>query len=102
MEQRRVTPPEQRSSEHKAHPSAKEIQAWLVSYMGDLLGTAPEEVSVTVPFERYGLDSAAAVALTGDLGKWLGITLDANLTVEYRTIEAICEFLGGHEWDAGR
>lgn len=89
-----VTLAEQRLSEYKVHPSATEIQAWLMSYMADLLG---EEVSATVPFERYGLDSAAAVALTGELGKWLGITLDPNLTFEYRTIEALGEFLGRHE-----
>ena len=55
------------------------IESWLVSYLADLLDIPHEQIDVTVPFEEFGLDSAAAVALTFDLEKWLGVELDPNL-----------------------
>ena len=69
-----------------------EIQAWLVSYLAELLEIEPDEVDVTIPFDRYGLDSSAAVGMTGDLEEWLGYELDPTLIYDYPTIEA----LAGH------
>jgi acyl carrier protein len=75
-------------------PTVEEIRNWLAVYVADVLDMRPEEVSVSTPFERLGLDSAAGVALTGDLAAWLGRELDPNLTGELPTIEAVASALG--------
>ncbi|MEO1374971.1 MAG: acyl carrier protein [Cyanobacteria bacterium J06635_10] len=53
----------------------------------------PSEIDVTIPFDRYGLDSSAAVSMTGDLEDWLGYELDPTLIYDYPTIEALVEHL---------
>ncbi|MDJ0635262.1 MAG: acyl carrier protein [Xenococcaceae cyanobacterium MO_188.B29] len=44
-----------------------------MSYLSDLLLIDAQEIDVTVPFDRYGLDSASAIGLTGDLQEWLAV-----------------------------
>ncbi|AFY75732.1 MAG: acyl carrier protein [Hydrococcus sp. C42_A2020_068] len=73
--------------------SAVEIQDWIVAYLADLLETEPEEIDVTIPFDRYGLDSSAAVGLTGDLENWLGTEVEPTLLYDYPTVEALVEHL---------
>jgi acyl carrier protein len=73
--------------------SATEIQDWIVAYLADLLEKEPEEVDVTIPFDRYGLDSSAAVGLTGDLEDWLGIEIDPTIIYDYPTVEALSEHI---------
>jgi acyl carrier protein len=73
--------------------SAAEIQDWIVAYLADLLEIEPEDVDVTIPFDRYGLDSSAAVVLTGDLENWLGIEIEPTLLYDYPTVEALVEHL---------
>jgi acyl carrier protein len=73
--------------------SSTEIQDWIVAYLADLLEKEPEEVDVTIPFDRYGLDSSAAVGLTGDLEDWLGTELDPTLLYDYPTVEALVQHL---------
>jgi acyl carrier protein len=73
--------------------SASEIQAWMVSYLADLLEADPDELNVAIPFDRYGLDSSVAVGMTGDLENWLGTKLDPTLLYDYPTIESLAQHL---------
>jgi acyl carrier protein len=73
--------------------SATEIQAWVVAYLADLLEVEPDEVDPTIPFDRYGLDSSAAVGLTGDLEDWLGREIDPTLLYDYPTVEGLVKHL---------
>lgn len=77
----------------KELPSAAEIQAWMSSYLAQLLALEPDEINVTIPFDRYGLDSSVAVGLTGDLEDWLDRKLDPTLLYDYPTIEALAQHL---------
>lgn len=70
-------------------PTAAEIQDWIVAYLADLLEIEPDDVDVTISFDRYGLDSSAAVGMTGDLETWLGRELDPTLLYDYPTVEAM-------------
>lgn len=74
-------------------PTAADIQAWMVSYLGELLEVDSDQVDVRIPFDRYGLDSSAAVGLTGDLQDWLGYEVDPTLLYDYPTIESISQHL---------
>jgi acyl carrier protein len=69
--------------------SAQEIQEWIVSYLAELLEVDTDEIDVTVPFDRYGLDSSAAVGMTGDLETWLETEVDPTLLYDYPTVEAL-------------
>jgi acyl carrier protein len=73
--------------------STTEIKAWIVSYVANMLDVNPDEVDVKIPFERYGLDSSAAVGLTGDLEEWLGREIDPTLLYDYPTIEGLVQHL---------
>ncbi|MBW4454224.1 MAG: acyl carrier protein [Nostoc indistinguendum CM1-VF10] len=77
----------------KQIPTATEIQAWIVLYLADLLEVDSDEIEVTIPFDRYGLDSSAAVGLTGDLEDWLECELDPTLLYDYPTVEALVKHL---------
>ena len=69
------------------------IREWIVSYMSDLLEIETEEIDVENTFARYGLDSSAAIILTGDLGDWLGIQVEPTLVYDYPTIAALADHL---------
>ena len=73
--------------------TATEIQEWIVAYLADLLAIEPAEVDVTISLERYGLDSSAAVVLTGDLQDWLGTEINPTLLYDYPTVEAVVQHL---------
>jgi acyl carrier protein len=73
--------------------SAAETQDWIVAYLAKLLEVDPIDVDVTIPFDRYGLDSAAAFGLTGELEDWLGREIDPTLLYDYPTIESLVQHL---------
>ncbi len=78
---------------YKEPPTAAEIQAWIASYLAQLLEIDPDEVNVTIPFDQYGLDSSAAVGMTGDLEDWVERKIDPTLLYDYPTIEALSQHL---------
>ncbi len=74
-------------------PDAAAIRRWLISYLVREFGVDPKEVDTAAPFDDLGLDSAAAVTLTGDLEDWLGRPLSPELAYEHPTIEALAAYL---------
>jgi acyl carrier protein len=78
-----------------ALPSSTEIQGWITSYLSKLLNIEADEVDVDIPFDQYGLDSSAAVGMTGDLEDWLGQSFDATLLYDYPTIESLAQHIAG-------
>lgn len=82
-----------RGDARKESFTTAEIQAWIVSYLAELLEIEPDEVNVTIPFDRYGLDSSVTVGLTGDLEEWMGRKLDPTLLYDYPTIESLSQHL---------
>jgi aryl carrier-like protein len=83
--------------DHANTRSAAEISGWLIAYVARLLEFEPEEVKTGIPLGRYGLDSIAAAALTGELSKFLGSTVDPAVLYQHRTIAALSAFLGRKE-----
>lgn len=81
----------QASSQEKL--TVPEIQSWLVSQLSKTLQISAEEIDITVSFDTYGLDSQAAVVLSGDLQEWLQQDLDPMLFFDYPTIEQLAEHL---------
>lgn len=77
----------------KSTVSESEIQAWLVSYLVDLLDIESDRVDVQKPLSRYGLDSSATMVLLGDLETWLDCELSANLLKANSTISTVSKQL---------
>ena len=77
-----------------ATTSVDDIERWLVQHIADVLRLDPAAIDPRAPFSHCGVDSAAAIALTGDLGAWLGRDLDPTLPYDYPTIERLARHLG--------
>jgi acyl carrier protein len=73
--------------------SYTDIENWLVSYLSQLLEIKPKQIDTQASFNEYGLDSSAAIVLTGDLQEWLGQNLDPTLLFDYPTIEALANYI---------
>lgn len=82
-----------KASEQSEQFTSLKIREWIVSYMSDLLEIEADEVDVETTFARYGLDSSAAMVLTGDLGDWLGIQIEPTLVYDYPTIVDLANHL---------
>lgn len=76
-------------------PDAEEIQAWLVARLSRQLRIAPEELNARESLASYGLDSRAAISLSGEMEEWLGRRLSPTLVWDYPTIEGIALHLAG-------
>ena len=57
----------------------------------------PMRVDRSAPFASFGLDSAAAVGLVGELSEFLGRRLSATLVWDYPNISALAAHLVGAE-----
>ena len=71
----------------------EEIGNWLASKLSELLGINADEIDFKEPFANFGLNSIAAVSLSGDLEDWLGCELPATLLWDYPTIEALARYI---------
>lgn len=74
--------------------SVSDVRQWLAAYLAELLEIEEDEVDTSVPFDRYGLDSSAAVGMTGDLEDWLGCEIDPTVIYDYPTVDALASYLG--------
>jgi len=88
----RFPPPDDKTTDPESFPpSAAAIEAWLVTYISELLQVRPATIDVRREFTCFGLSSADGVILAGDLERWLGAgrRLSATLAWDFPTIEAI-------------
>lgn len=74
-------------------PTNDEIQEWIISYLANLLDIDGEDIDIDEPFDRYGLDSASAIGLMGDLGTWLKQDFDPTLIYDFPTITSLANHL---------
>lgn len=76
-------------------PTPATIETWLVGRLATCLDAAIDEIDPDAPFDSYGLDSAEAVGLSGELEDWLQRRVSPTLLYDYPTIAALAEHLGG-------
>jgi len=76
---------------------AATIEAWLVENVSRRLRMRPALIDLERPFVEYGLDSAQAVGLAGELGLWLKRTVPPTLAWDYPTIRLLARHLAGIE-----
>jgi acyl carrier protein len=73
-----------------------EIEDWFINALARELKIPPESIDVAAPFETFGLDSLAAVGLTGSLEDWLGCPVDPMMVYDYPTIQAMAKHWAEH------
>lgn len=81
------------SAELSAQDQQERIAHWLREYIGDVLSVAPAGIDLEASFNHLGLDSSAAVGMTGDLGDWLGRELDVAVVYDHPSIRALSRAL---------
>lgn len=69
------------------------IEGWLQNAVAEELNQPVSAIALDVPLSEMGLDSVAAVALTGDLEDWSGLEVDPTLIFDYPTIAALAAYL---------
>ncbi|WP_051317073.1 type I polyketide synthase [Ectobacillus panaciterrae] len=69
------------------------IRDWLISEISTRLEILKEEIDLEEPFVNFGLDSAEAVVLSGDLSEWLDQKLSPTIVWDYPTIESLSRYL---------
>ena len=92
--------PPERADPGAAEPSPgprseSAIAAWLVSRLARESGLDDDEIDLTQPFASFGVDSARALLLVGDLEAWLGRRLPPIVLWNYPTVEALARHLAG-------
>jgi 8-amino-7-oxononanoate synthase len=72
---------------------AESIQGWLIDKLAEVLEIEPNQIDVGQDFEEYGLESAEAINLSGDLEDYLGCRLPPTLLWDYQNIESLANYL---------
>ncbi|MBD2279361.1 acyl carrier protein [Aphanizomenon flos-aquae] len=71
----------------------QQISQWIKTYLADILEIDADKIDENYEFERFGLNSSAAVSLVGDLEEWLGFELSPSLFFEFNTIAQVSTYL---------
>ena len=75
----------------------REVQDWLIATVAKTLEIPAFEIDVDASFERYGMDSSAAVHIVSQLEIWLGRKLPSNLAYQHSTIASLTRFIVSSE-----
>ncbi|MDV3347374.1 SDR family NAD(P)-dependent oxidoreductase [Leptothoe sp. LEGE 181152] len=81
------------TQDNNSHPTASQIHQWLVTQLAQHLNLEPGQISGDRPLAEYGLNSATAVGVSGELQDWLQRPLPVTLLYDYPTIAALSEYL---------
>src|SRR5690349_15249999 len=69
------------------------LQSWLTTRLAERLSIEPAEIDIHEPFSNYGLGSADAVELSGELETWLHRELSPTLLFDYPDIAVLARYL---------
>ena len=73
--------------------SADDIKWWLANKVAAVLKIDASAIEFNTSFAKLGLDSLAAITISGDLEQWLEMEIDATILYQYSTIEELSEYL---------
>lgn len=82
-----------RLSQHEQRPIVEDAYAWLVSKLALYLEIDPSDIDSHESFANYGLGSADAVSLSGELEEWLACEVSPTIAYDYPTIDALARFI---------
>lgn len=73
--------------------SADDIKRWLANKVAAVLKIDASAIEFNTSFAKLGLDSLAAITISGELEHWLEMEVDATILYQYATIEELSEYL---------
>jgi acyl carrier protein len=74
-------------------PSRIELEHWLLAEIAQILEKPQSEIDPEQPFAALGLDSTAAVALTGDIEDKWALDMDPTLVFEFPSVSRLMAHL---------
>ena len=77
----------------QARRSSREIEDWIVAWIGKEAHVAPSDLDVREQFVNLGLSSRQAILLSGELADWLDQALPPTLVWDHPTIEKLANYL---------
>lgn len=80
-----------------AESARPEIVSWLVDRVAQVAELDREAVDLNRPFSAFGIDSAEAVGIVGELEERLGVELESSALYDFPTISALAVHLSGGE-----
>ncbi|GCF10239.1 hypothetical protein KDI_38030 [Dictyobacter arantiisoli] len=78
---------------NQASSSTQTIVNWIRMQIAQRTHLDPRDIDPSAPFVNYGLDSVAAVSLSGDLEQWLQRSLSPTLIYDYPSIDTLAHYL---------
>lgn len=69
------------------------LRAWLVAELARMVKISEDEVDTAKPFDAYGLDSRAAVQVSGALEKVVERRLSPGILFDHETIDDLADYL---------
>ena len=69
------------------------LRAWLTMRLAASLGVSPGLIDPAEPFARYGLDSATALGMAGEIAAALNLDLDPTVFWDYPSVDALAAHL---------
>jgi acyl carrier protein len=75
--------------------TAAQIEVWLKKAIAKSLVMDEKQIDPSRPFAEFGIDSVAAVELSGDLEEWLGKKIAPTVVWDYPTITSLAAHLAG-------
>ncbi|MEM9186755.1 MAG: beta-ketoacyl synthase N-terminal-like domain-containing protein, partial [Planctomycetota bacterium] len=88
-----AAPSEPRVINRQQQAAVEELVAWLIDKIAQRRGIAPDTIDPAQPFASYGLDSLAAVRLSGELSDKLGRDVPPTLAYDYPTPRQAAAYL---------
>jgi len=80
--------------------SAAEVRSWIVGELAKSMNMNSSSIDPYAPLQSLGVDSLAAIGMTGGLAAFLGRDVPATLMWDYDSIDAIAHALAGPDEDA--
>jgi acyl carrier protein len=71
------------------------LETWLAELVASVVDLEPSKIDREARFDRYGIDSAAAIGLTEELEHRLGVPVEPTLLYDYPTIRSLSAALTG-------
>jgi acyl carrier protein len=74
------------------------MKEWLLATLSERLGVSPSELDASAPLKSYGLSSLQAVAISTEIGAFLGRDVSPILLFQEGSVESlVAELSGVHE-----
>jgi acyl carrier protein len=74
------------------HPEAA-FRSWLIDQLSTQLQRPAAEISPSVPFVEYGIDSVASLSLYGEIEEEFGLCLEPTVAWEYPDVDSLARHL---------